>query len=212
MSNQSAQLAEKQEQGIDQILSDIKEVITTKSATPQEEVLELTEVIEEAKAANESKAAPVESPKPQAEPAPIATSTFESISKPVSAAPTDILATIDSAANKNNVTAQPVQTHIPIPANSFAPTPTFASTNSGAIDTIINDAVAATSRQTLKNFMKMTEKNDIDTLKLRSGNTVEDIIIELIKPQLSDWLNKNLPSLVTSVVEKEIKKLVPKDE
>ena len=212
MSNQSAQLAEKQEQGIDQILSDIKEVITTKTAAPQEEVLELTEVIEEVKAANESKPAVSETSQPQQQAAPVASSTFESISKAENTAPKDILATIDSAANKNQNISQAAAMPSPIQSNSFIPTSSFTSANSGTVDTIISDAVAATSRQTLKNFMKMTEKNDIDTLKLRSGNTVEDIIIELIKPQLSDWLNKNLPSLVASVVEKEIKKLVPKDE
>ena len=195
MTKENTQLAEKQEQGIDQILSDIKDVITN-NAPAQEEVLELTEVIQEVKAANESKPAPVsniEAPEPT--PAPIQQTV----------ASNDILATLDGAATKT----QSVQQN---PFQDFKPAPHAQPANSGTMENLLDDAVAATSRQTLKNFMKMTEKNDIDTLKLRSGGTVEDIIIELIKPQLSDWLNKNLPALVTSVVEKEIKKLVPKDE
>jgi cell pole-organizing protein PopZ len=195
MTKENTQLAEKQEQGIDQILSDIKDVITN-NAPAQEEVLELTEVIQEVKAANESKPAPVSNIQaPEPTPAPI--------QQPV--ASNDILATLDGAATKT----QPVQQNS---FQDFKPAPHAQPANSGTMENLLDDAVAATSRQTLKNFMKMTEKNDIDTLKLRSGGTVEDIIIELIKPQLSDWLNKNLPALVTSVVEKEIKKLVPKDE
>ena len=190
MTKENTQLAEKQEQGIDQILSDIKDVITN-NAPVQEEVLELTEVIQEVKAANESKPAPISEPTPAPAQQPVASN--------------DILATLDSAATQ----PQPMQQN---PFQDFKPTPHAQPANSGTMETLLDDAVAATSRQTLKNFMKMTEKNDIDTLKLRSGGTVEDIIIELIKPQLSDWLNKNLPALVTSVVEKEIKKLVPKDE
>ncbi len=203
MSKENTQLAEKQEQGIDEILSDIKEVITNKNPAPQEDVLELTEVIEEVKAANESKQpAPIPTPEPVA--APVAAAIFEPVKK-APAEPVDILAKLDSA------TAQPQMQSF---ANSHVPAnqDRFNSTNSASVENIIDEAVIATSRQTLKNFMKMTEKNEIDTLKLRSGNTVEDIIIELMKPQLSEWLNKNLPALVASVVEKEIKKLVPKDE
>jgi uncharacterized protein len=195
MTKENAQLAEKQEQGIDQILSDIKDVITN-NAPAQEEVLELTEVIQEVKVANESKPLPV-STAPVSEPTPIP------VQQPV--ASNDILATLDSAATQ----PKPMQQN---PFQDFKPAAHPQPANSGTMETLLDDTVAATSRQTLKNFMKMTEKNDIDTLKLRSGGTVEDIIIELIKPQLSDWLNKNLPALVTSVVEKEIKKLVPKDE
>ncbi len=202
MTKESAQLAEKQEQGIDQILSDIKEVITNKIPSPQEDVLELTEVIEEVKAANESKPTP---PAPTPLPEPIATATFEPVKKAPAEQTVDILAKLDSATPQPQMQSFVSTTQSPNQSR-------FTTANSGTIENIIDDAVAATSRQTLKNFMKMTEKNEIDTLKLRSGNTVEDIIIELIKPQLSDWLNKNLPALVTSVVEKEIKKIVPKDE
>lgn len=203
MSKENTQLAEKQEQGIDEILSDIKEVITNKNPAPQEDVLELTEVIEEVRAANESKQ-PAPIPTPEAVVAPVVAAIFEPAKKaPVETV--DILAKLDSAAPQPQVQSF-ANTHVP--ANQDR----FNSTNSGSVENIIDEAVMATSRQTLKNFMKMTEKNEIDTLKLRSGNTVEDIIIELMKPQLSEWLNKNLPALVASVVEKEIKKLVPKDE
>ncbi len=193
MTKESAQLAEKQEQGIDQILNDIKEVITNTTPTANDEVLELTEVIQEVKAANESKPTPEpQSPK---------------LETPLTPQPSnDILATID------NAIANQVSQPLPTPAFQGLAQAPQKPANTGNIETLLDEAVAATSRQTLKNFMKMTEKNEIETLKLRSGGTVEDIVIELIKPQISEWLNKHLPALVTTVVEKEIKKLVPKDE
>lgn len=42
----------------------------------------------------------------------------------------------------------------------------------------------------------------------RTGNTVEDLVIESIKPMLKDWLDTNLPSMVERMVEREIRKLV----
>jgi hypothetical protein len=46
-----------------------------------------------------------------------------------------------------------------------------------------------------------------DSLK---GRTVDDIMTELLKPLLSEWLNKNLPELVERVVKEEIRKIVEK--
>lgn len=40
-----------------------------------------------------------------------------------------------------------------------------------------------------------------------SGKTVEEHVVELLRPLLSEWLDKNLPTLVERLVEKEIAKL-----
>lgn len=40
-------------------------------------------------------------------------------------------------------------------------------------------------------------------------SALEELIIEALKPQLSAWMNDNLPGIVHDIVEKEIKKLVP---
>lgn len=45
----------------------------------------------------------------------------------------------------------------------------------------------------------------------RSGATVEDLVVEMLKPMMKDWLDKNLPKLVNEIVSKEIQKLIPKD-
>ncbi len=44
-------------------------------------------------------------------------------------------------------------------------------------------------------------------LQLRSGLTVEDLVVEALKPLLKEWLDGNLPSLVSALVEKEIRRL-----
>lgn len=71
---------------------------------------------------------------------------------------------------------------------------------------------AAASAQPLKALLKTVSKAHADGLPFRSGTTVEDLVIEILKPQLSEWLNQNLPALVKHVVEKEIKKLIPRDD
>lgn len=77
---------------------------------------------------------------------------------------------------------------------------------------LVDDKAALESTRALKDLMKITEKSPSDSLGFRSGTTLEEIVMELIKPELSAWLNKNLPNIVTQVVQKEIKKLIPKDE
>lgn len=42
----------------------------------------------------------------------------------------------------------------------------------------------------------------------KSQLTVEELVVSLLKPELSEWLNKNLCKLVKSVVEKEIKDII----
>ena len=46
----------------------------------------------------------------------------------------------------------------------------------------------------------------------RSGETIEDMVISMLKPKLEQWFNENLPVMVERIVREEIKKIVPKDE
>jgi cell pole-organizing protein PopZ len=66
----------------------------------------------------------------------------------------------------------------------------------------------------LFNQLKHTAKSkqSAENLKFRSGTTVEDVIIELVKPHLREWLDQNLHSIVKATVEKEVKKLIPNEE
>lgn len=42
---------------------------------------------------------------------------------------------------------------------------------------------------------------------VRGGRTVEEIVVELLKPMLREWLDENLPSIVERLVEREIRYL-----
>ncbi len=44
------------------------------------------------------------------------------------------------------------------------------------------------------------------------GRTIEDMVMESLKPMLRDWLDTNLPILVEKLVEKEIRRLVRRAE
>lgn len=73
-----------------------------------------------------------------------------------------------------------------------------------------------TAETTAALFSKLKEsaktKKESNSLKFDSGLTVEELIAELIKPHLSNWLDDNLPSIVKDTVEKEVKKLLPTDD
>ncbi|RST70849.1 DUF2497 domain-containing protein [Candidatus Aquarickettsia rohweri] len=56
--------------------------------------------------------------------------------------------------------------------------------------------------------------NDNDQLNYLSSKdkAIEELVKEVLKPELKKWLNKNLPVIVRELVEKEIKKIIPKNE
>lgn len=41
----------------------------------------------------------------------------------------------------------------------------------------------------------------------RYGNTVEDLVLEALRPMLKEWIDHNLPQMVERMVEREIKKI-----
>ncbi len=44
------------------------------------------------------------------------------------------------------------------------------------------------------------------------GRTIEDMVMDSLKPMLRDWLDTNLPNMVEKLVEKEIRRLVRRAE
>ena len=77
---------------------------------------------------------------------------------------------------------------------------------------LLNKNAAEESKKVLKDLIKMTEKNNADKSALKGRTSLEELVVEIIRPELSKWLNDNLPAIVTEVVQKEINKLIPKDE
>ncbi|AFD19318.1 DUF2497 domain-containing protein [Rickettsia slovaca] len=58
-----------------------------------------------------------------------------------------------------------------------------------------------------KNFTDTIKDKKLDN-NISSKNALEELVIEMLKPELKAWLDKNLPVLVKELVEIEIKKLV----
>ncbi|PIR33635.1 MAG: hypothetical protein COV36_02375 [Alphaproteobacteria bacterium CG11_big_fil_rev_8_21_14_0_20_44_7] len=78
---------------------------------------------------------------------------------------------------------------------------------------IISDKTAATAKSSIESLVSQLA-NDTDTdpgAPFRSGETVEDLVKEMLKPMLKTWLDANLPELVEAIVQKEIKKIIPRD-
>ncbi|HJD62373.1 MAG TPA: PopZ family protein [Rickettsia endosymbiont of Degeeriella rufa] len=59
----------------------------------------------------------------------------------------------------------------------------------------------------LKDFTSTIKDKNLEN-NVSSKNALEELVIEMLKPELKTWLDKNLPSLVKELVESEIKKLV----
>ena len=58
-----------------------------------------------------------------------------------------------------------------------------------------------------KNFTDIIKDKKLDN-NISSKNALEELVAQMLKPELKAWLDKNLPVLVKELVEIEIKKLV----
>ena len=45
------------------------------------------------------------------------------------------------------------------------------------------------------------------TILAQNARTLEDLVAEMLKPMLKDWLDDNLPSLVERIVQEEIQRV-----
>ncbi len=76
-------------------------------------------------------------------------------------------------------------------------------------ESLISEDTAAAASAILKTIKKpelVESESSFPTL--RTGVTVEDLMIEAMRPMLKEWLDEHLPSVVEHVVQKEVKKLV----
>lgn len=77
---------------------------------------------------------------------------------------------------------------------------------------IMSDDVAGRAAATLHHLMdSIPPQHGEPVIPLRSGKTVEDLVIEALRPMLKEWLDNNLPETVERIVEREIRRLLPKD-
>ena len=197
---------------IDEALQDIRKAMISETNVSSD-ILELTEVVEDGNSDKVTEKTPPSIKKNVAQ-------LNEAVSNNLSESSEDILKKIDnSVAAKKLRTSPPklnreenMQTNQTQPKDveeqSFNEEQNISPSNK----LFIAEEVAKESQDLLRSFIKATTKNHDENINFRSGATLEDLVIELLKPELSEWLNRNLPNIVKSIVEKEVKKLIPQDE
>lgn len=76
---------------------------------------------------------------------------------------------------------------------------------------LISTESAKLSQDSIRTLRKTLGKSPTESAPLKNNVTMEELVIASMKPYLKEWLDKNLPQIVKSLVEKEIKKLIPED-
>jgi cell pole-organizing protein PopZ len=93
----------------------------------------------------------------------------------------------------------------PAPAAAPQPAPTPKAeiaqppVSSGPTDTLVSAPVASQAAGALGKLM--------GSMLVSNGGTLDDLVRELLKPMLKDWLDANLPQLVEAEVAKEIERI-----
>jgi uncharacterized protein len=87
-----------------------------------------------------------------------------------------------------------------------APTPAAVSG-----DRLVSDAAAAASLAALSQIHQLGPRNEkrMSDIPMGEGQrTIEDMVREMLRPLLKEWLDSNLPHLVERVVQEEVSRLV----
>lgn len=214
-----------------EILESIRDIIGNNNTDSgaqtenEEEVLELTEVIEENSATTEN----IKETMPAKKSSKKQEIELEELAPAEEA---DVLSEIDAllAADAGSAAAEPitrddveielsdvVKPRTSVKAEIEPEVPDFAGeTNMETENTeqLISEQSAALAQAALKNLVKTAEevtRPKVQSAPFRNGDTVEDLVLDMLKPILKDWIDANLPKLVQTIVEKEIKKLIPKE-
>ncbi|MDX2073632.1 MAG: DUF2497 domain-containing protein [Alphaproteobacteria bacterium] len=145
------------------------------------DVLELTEMVEETPAARvePATAEPAQASAPQ-----------EDVN--------DILSKIDQVVVPEAAAVAP----------EAAPAAAVVANGQAYIDSLLSNEAASAASAAFKKAQPMDMPiRTTPSMPLRSGNTVEDLVMEALRPMLRDWLDKNLPTIVEKLVEREVRKL-----
>lgn len=219
--------AKDQDQSMEEILQSIKRIIAEEGtpAAGGSDVLELTDMLGDEPAAasapaaadplaefagfsiDDIMAAPVSSgvgpatpppapapePKPEPKPEPVFEPAF--VAAPVAPAV--------EVAPEPAMPATPAPEPEPTMPEPVAPV--MADTDSLISDTTREAAAAALGA--LQHVPETVAPVIAASMGFRAGHTVEDLVVEALKPMLRDWLDSNLTAIVERLVEKEVRRL-----
>ena len=79
-------------------------------------------------------------------------------------------------------------------------------------DTLVGDSAAASAASAFAGLAASFKKPEpaqaaSGDLPFVSGNTVEAMVAEMLRPLLKDWLDANLPGIVQAAVQKEVERI-----
>ena len=105
----------------------------------------------------------------------------------------------------------------PAPADDFDPVPVAAAEPEPAPEpkveeeVLLSDDAASSAASSLSDLAKTVEV-ELKSVGSASplgngGRTLEDMVVELMKPLLKTWLDENLPSIVDRTVQKEVERI-----
>lgn len=178
-------MAKEQDQSMEEILQSIKRIIAEESepAPSGSDVLELTELL-----ADDDASKLVDNSQNN----PVGTMSIEEIM----ATPTEAPA------------AAPIEAPAPKPAPTMAaiePAPRDDHGSSIASDSTIDKSAAA--MDALRRVPYSIPPIPPSGLHFRSGVTIEDLVLEAMRPMLKSWLDEYLPGMVERLVEKEVRRV-----
>jgi uncharacterized protein len=157
------------------------------AASRQEEILELTDVVEEdGTVVSLNAGAPG---KPAAEPP-----------APKRPPPSDSPLGLESP---------PMPAPHALPETDAPPPPRPLPMSDDSAQRLVSGATAAASVAAFSQLGSLGQRERRDDMALGEvGRTLEDVIRELLRPMLKDWLDTNLPHLVERLVQEEIQRMV----
>jgi cell pole-organizing protein PopZ len=125
----------------------------------------------------------------------------------------DILQEIDAAVGTPEPVAAPVvETPPPAPvkAEPVQPAPIAPPQDNDVLSNtsrLLSEDAAHASAAAFQKVIQ-THKATTPMPHFRNSETIEDLVLETLKPLLKEWLDANLPPMVERIVEREIRKLV----
>jgi cell pole-organizing protein PopZ len=78
-----------------------------------------------------------------------------------------------------------------------------------AKNSLISSKSTQETSETLKKLAIFKKRLNQSGQTNNPSKSVEDLVTEIMKPYIVNWLDENLPKIVENLVEKEIKKLMP---
>jgi cell pole-organizing protein PopZ len=220
-----------QDQSMEEILQSIKRIIAEEGETAPPRPAPASP------APAAATAAPVASMEPTPAPAPMGSDILEltdmiseeaaamnAITPPASIDPLDTILSVAPDTVEPTIIAPTPTAPEPTPApkaeaapqpqpQPVAPAPLSASATSqapGPEESLLSDVAAMSSAQSLRSLVPPAVTHIPPASPapgFRNGDTVEDLVLEALRPMLKEWLETNLPGIVERKVQREIERI-----